>query len=587
MALATGQGGRGGRLPAAETIDRAAALLLSGAGDGIAIDEVTARLLDARFDVREHGSGYALHGEHELGEGTRTLLGRPTPCVGREVELRTLAQLFEECAEEPARRVVLVTAPPGTGKSRLTQELLRSLQAHGAPVAVWISRGELHRAGSAFNLLAQLLRSACGIQGSEPLDIQRDRLAAHVAAWPDGRRLAEFLGEIAGTPFPDDDSPPLRAARQDAQLMNEQLRAAFLDFLRAEVEATPVVIVLEDLHWGDDPTVQFLDLALCELHDRPLFVLALARPEVHAVFPNLWAERQLQTLSLKQLGKKASERLVRHVLGEGAERTLVEPLVQLSEGNAFYLEELIRAAAEGQLSDHPETVVAMVQSRLDALDDDARRILRAASVLGEVFWAGAVAHLFGGAEHTAELGTRLAELVRRELIVLRKQGRCPDEAEYMFRHALLREGAYASLTDEDRALGHRLAGEWLEQHGEQDPLALAEHFARGGDSARAALHYLRAAEQAVLGGDATAVLARAKRALDYDMPAELRMRCLGMLCELHYFRMDLQSDARPYTEEVLRARRAAARPGARACSSSWCAPSRRGTSRSSRGRPSS
>src|SRR5262249_27277704 len=163
--------------------------------------------------------------------------------------------------------------------------------------------------------------------------------------------------------------------------------------------------------------------------------------------------------------KLVSERLVRHVLGDDAERQLVDRLVRLSEGNAFYLEELIRAAVEGQRGDLPETVVAMVQSRFDALDDEARRILRAASVLGEVFWAGAVARLLGIARRATGIEQRLEELANRELIIKRKQGRFPDEEEYVFRHALLREGAYAMLTDGDRALGHRLAGEWLEQNG--------------------------------------------------------------------------------------------------------------------------
>ncbi len=562
MALATGRGDRTRSMPGAETIGRAVRMLPAApldagepAPEGIAIDEVTARLLDARFDVRERGGRYALYGEHELAEGTRMLLGRPTPCVGRDPELRVLEQLLEECTEEPAARAALVTAPPGTGKSRLTQELLRSVRTRGAPVSVWIGRGEPHRAGSAFSLLSQILRDACGILDGEPPDVQRAKLIARVApriATPERRRIAEFLGEIAGTPFPDDDNLLLRTARQDAQLMNEQMRAAFVDFLAAETETHPVLLVLEDMHWGDRPTAEFLDVALRELRERPLFVLALARPEVHELFPGLWAERSLQELPLKQLGKKASERLVRHVLGEGVERELVDRLVRLSEGNAFYLEELIRAAAEGQRDDLPETVVAMVQSRLGALDDDARRILRAASVLGEVFWPGAIARLLGLAPRVTEIEQRLEELANRELIVQRKQGRFPGEQEYAFRHALLREGAYTMLTDEDRALGHRLAGEWLEQHGEQDPLALAEHFERGGDGARAGLHYVRAAEQACRGGDSTAVIARAKRALGYGMPDELRTRCLGMLCELHLLSLDFHSDALIYAEELLR-----------------------------------
>lgn len=562
MALATGRGDRTGQMPAAETIDRAAEMLLSAAAadgdtlrDGIAIDEVTARLLDAQFDVRKTDTGYALHGEHEPAEGARMLLGRATPCVGRDAELRTLEQLFDECLEEPAARAAIVTAPPGAGKSRLIQEFLSSARVRREPVSVRIGRGEPHRAGSAFGLLSQLLRSGCGIRDGEPLDVQREKLAARVATRIDvaeRQRVAGFLGEIVGAPFADSDSLPLRVARQDAQLMNEQMRAAFLDFLKAETEATPVLLVLEDVQWGDRPTVQFLDVALRDLRERPLFILVSARPQVHELFPDLWAERHTQNIPLKQLGKKASERLVRHVLGDSAERDLVDRLVRLSEGNAFYLEELIRATAEGQRSDLPETVVGMVHSRLGALDDNARRILRAASVFGEVFWPGAVAQLLGIVPQATRLSHGLAELMNRELVVKRKQSRFANEDEYEFRHALLREGAYTMLTDEDRVLGHQLAGEWLEQHGEHDPLVLAEHFARGNQGARAGLHYLRAAEQANQAGDATAVIAQAKRALGYDMPDEVRIRCLGMLCELRYYSMDLQSDALPHAKEVLR-----------------------------------
>jgi eukaryotic-like serine/threonine-protein kinase len=555
MALATGRSDRTGKLPAADTIDRAAELLLlraPSAGDpaaagGIAIDEVTTRLLDAHFDVRARGRGYTLHGEQELALGTRLLLGRATPCVGRDMELRTLEQLFEECTEEPAARAALVTAPPGTGKSRLTQELLRAVRARAEAVSVQLGRGEPHRAGSAFSLLAQLVRGACGIQAGEPLELQRDKLVARA-----GQPIAELLGELVGAPFPDDNSLPLRAARQDPQLLNERMREAFIELLRAETAAHPVVLVLEDLHWGDLPTVQFLDAALRDLRDSPLFILALARPEVYELFPRLWAERSIQQLPLKQLGKKASERLVRHVLGAAAEQGLVDRLVRLSEGNAFYLEELIRAAAEGQRDDLPRTVVAMVQSRLAALDDDARRILRAASVFGEVFWPGAVAELLGSARGAAGMEPTLAELLDRELILRRKQSRFPDEDEYAFRHALLREGAYTMLTDEDRVLGHRLAGEWLEEHGEQDPLALAEHLERGGERPRAGLHYLRAAEQASRGADFTASIARVRRALDCGVPDDVRVRSLGMLCELHFFKMELQTDALAYADEVMR-----------------------------------
>src|SRR5262249_37465649 len=107
----------------------------------------------------------------------------------------------------------------------------------------------------------------------------------------------------------------------------------------------PIVLVLEDLHWGDLPSVKFIDSALRALHDRPLLVLALARPEVKDLFPDIFAERGVQELRLKELSKKASEKLVRQVLGEAANDDLVAQIVQTAGGNAFYLEELIRSVS--------------------------------------------------------------------------------------------------------------------------------------------------------------------------------------------------------------------------------------------------
>src|SRR5262249_46778757 len=183
---------------------------------------------------------------------------------------------------------VVVTAEAGRGKSRLAKEFLRHVKESGEPVALWIGRGDSLRAGSAFGLLGQALRGACGIRDGEPLSVRQDKLAARVAKQVgarERRHVAEVLGEIIGAPFPDEDNLPLRAARRDAQLMNDQLRGAFSDFLQTECTAHPVVFLLEDLHWGDRPTVQFLDRALKDLRDKPLFVLALARPEVYDLFP--------------------------------------------------------------------------------------------------------------------------------------------------------------------------------------------------------------------------------------------------------------------------------------------------------------
>jgi eukaryotic-like serine/threonine-protein kinase len=514
VALATGRGEVTGGRAAAEAIDRAAKLLLSrlveadkGAVEGappIALDEMTARLLDARFDVREGDKGMFLHGERVLAERARLLLNKPTACVGRDRELSTLTQMFAECVEEPLAQAALLIGPAGIGKSRIAQELLARLRAGGEPMAVWIGRGDSLRAGSALGLLGQALRSACGIRGDEPFLERREKLWTRVAsriAEGERRRVAEILGEMIGTPFPDDDSVLLRTARRSAQIMTDEMRRAWVDFLRAETAAQPVLLVLEDLHWGDGVTVRFVDAALRDLGDKPWMVLSPARPEVYEVFPKLWTGRRVQEIQVPQLGKRASERLARQVLGDDVGAETMERLIARAEGNAFYLEELIRATAEHRGEELPETVVAMVQSRLEALDDEDRLVLRAAAVFGGVFWLGGVTALLGGSKRAASVERCLLALVEREALVRQPESRFSGEAEFTFRHALLREGAYSMLTGEDRTLGHRLAGEWLEEAGERDPKLLAEHFHRGESGARASTYYLRAAEQALEGGD--------------------------------------------------------------------------------------
>ncbi len=467
--------------------------------------------------------------ERERAEATRTLLGRETPCVGRERELRRLLDIFDECVSEPVARVVLVTSPAGAGKSRLRYELVRAIKARGEPligggsgpasgpsaptppVEIWNGRGDPMRAGAPFALIAPAIRRAAGIYDGEPIEVRRQKLLARAGrnlAGAEARRAAEFLGELIGAPFPDEGSVELRAARRDAMLMGDQMRRAFEAFLRAECSVAPLAFVIDNLEWGDRPSIDFLDAALRALDSAPFLVLALGRPEVRDVFPRIWEERALIDMRLGELSKKASEKLVRAVLGDGAPAEVVATIVTQAAGNAFFLEELVRAVAEGDTR-LPDTVLAMVESRLERLGPGARRALRAGSVFGQVFWRGGVAALLGGT--AAEIDQAIAELAATETIEQRATARFPGEAEYVVRQAIVREAAYAMLTDADRALGHRLAAAWLERAGEGDSLVLAEHLDRGGEPARAASHYARAAAQALEGNDFPAAVERAER----------------------------------------------------------------------------
>jgi len=328
--------------------------------------------------------------------------------------------------------------------------------------------------------------------------------------------VSEFLGELIGVPFPDEDSVQLRAARQDAMLVGDQIRRAWEDFLSAECEAHPVLLVLEDLHWGDLPSVKLVDAALRHLKEQPFMVLALARPEVQDLFPRLWADRAAVEIGLGELSRRSSEKLIRHVLGDDLPKEQLRDIVQRAAGNAFYLEEILRAIVEGRGDGLPETVLAMVQSRLEALTAQARWALRAASVFGQVFWRGGVHTLMGGEAGGVDLAACLTELVDREIIVRRSSTRFVGEDEMLFQHAIIREAAYAMLTDEDRLLGHHLAAQWLERAGEIDGMVLAEHYERATQPKRAGVWFRQAAEQALEGNDFEAAILRAERGIECD-----------------------------------------------------------------------
>jgi hypothetical protein len=555
IALATGRGDVSGRLPVGEVIERAARLFQSKptTDEVVRIDDVTAGLLAGRFEVAHGEHGLTLSMERPQLETVRTLLGKPTPCVGRDRELTALDGVFQQVKEEGVARVALVTAPAGMGKSRVRHELLHKLKDRGDDVEVWLGRGDPMSAGSPFGMLAQAIRRAAGILEGEPPEARRRKLRARVArsvAKEDVPRVAAFLGEMLGVPHPDEESVQLRAARRDAMLMGDQMRRAWEDFLVAECAHGPVLLVLEDLHWGDLPTVQLVDGALRKAHELPFMVLALARPEVHDLFPRLWAERGVQEIQLPELTRRAAEKLAQRMLGESFDPGTITRIVERAAGNAYYLEELIRAVAEGGKDALPETVLAMTETRLERLEPEARLVLRAASVFGRTFWRGAVRALVGRDARTT-LDDWLDVLVEREVITLRHEGKFRSEEELVFRHALVRDAAYATLTAKDRALGHRLAGAWLENAGESEAIVLAEHFERGGETGRAVGWYRRAAEQALEGNDLVASIARAKRGIACGAEGEHKAALHRVQAEAHRWRGE-NAEAQACAAEAMR-----------------------------------
>jgi tetratricopeptide (TPR) repeat protein len=515
VAVAVGHAVRGRANLAGEALDRAARQLESAAPGVVRIDRYAAAAVEGRFVVQDDAAtggaaggagGGVLVREDQSGFGARQLLGRATPTVGREKEIGLLLGIYAEMAEDGTPRAALVTGPAGIGKSRVRAEMMQRLEASSPRPESLLCRGDAMSRGSSLSALGRALRALMGVHDGESPHEQVTKVKNHVAVrLPRTLRfLAAFLGELIGVSFPDEGDEPLRAARASAQLMQSRLRMALEAFVRAQ--PTPLVLFIEDMHWADDTTIDLVDWLLgCP--DLRFGVFAFARPEVHARFappgapadprpgqlPQLWERRNVTRLTLSPLSPLAAERLVAAALPDAAP-SVRAGVVRRAGGNALFLEELIRYAADGR-EELPLTVQALVQARLDRMSPTLRQVLRAASVFGQSFWAGGVEALLDRAA-TADL----AELTQSEVVTRQNESRIAGEEEWMFRQALVRDAAYASILEEDRAAMHLAAGAWLESVGDVDVGLIARHADAGGDRPRAASLYARATRQAYTHG---------------------------------------------------------------------------------------
>jgi hypothetical protein len=549
IVLATGRAQVAGRVAVGPVIDKAVAMLRASQAKttfgppSTVVDETTAGLLPSRFRLSTSDLGTILVEEELAADVPRTLLGKPTPFVGRDQELGTLVGLYRHVESDVVARAVVVTGPAGIGKSRLRDELLRELIKLSPPPEVWIGAGDQLASRAPLAALSRALRVAFGLSDGQSQEIARRRIAERVRRHvrdTDAVRISAFLGEVLRVPFDPAGHSELAAARQEPALMAEQTQRALVDFLDAECASGPLVLVLEEAHWADPTTLKVVGVALRELRERPFLVVALARPEFDDAFPGLWAERNALRIALPPLTPRAAERLAARVLAGRGDDERLRRLVRQAGGNPFFLEELLRAAVAGPDEDAmPETVLAMVQKRLEALSDEVRRFLRAASVFGPVFSRGGAAALLG-APSAALVNGWLGDLVDREVVVRQLEPRVEGEVEYGFAHGLVRDCAYLMLTEGDRKLAHKLAGEWLENVGERDPSVLAEHFERGGETARAAKKYAAAAAEALEADDLESTIRVVTHAIDLAAADEIRGELHLIRAEAYRWRGDFE-----------------------------------------------
>ena len=412
---------------------------------------------------------------------------RVSPLVGRHRQMAALAELLEE-AREGRGQVVGIVAEPGMGKSRLVAEFAGSLDGSAR-----LREGRCLSYGSTipFVPIADIVRAQAGIgpaAGSE-------EAAAALA-----RRLDELgLDPAHDTPY----LANLVGARDAAQtalreLSPEAVREATFDTLMrtfaAEAAEAPTVVVIEDLHWVDPVSQDVLARLVEQLPGQRILLLCTYRPGYQAP----WMQVSYATqLALPPLGATSSRELVGAIVSDRPElERAVDAVVERADGNPFFIEELSYAVAGGVVDPGavPATVHDVLLARIDQLDEEPRRLLRTASVLGREFGTPLLAEVWGG----PPVEGLLEELRRREFVV---QEPGAGEPVFAFRHALTQDVAYSGLLDRRRRELHEAAGEALERlhAGRTDEVAdrLGHHFSSAGAHEKAA-HYLAVSAERAL-----------------------------------------------------------------------------------------
>jgi len=524
--------GSGEGMVAGDVINTAARIQVAAPVNGILVGEQTYRATrDAiayvereSFDARGKSSPVAIWEVVAPRGRVREGIVPRSPFVGRERELALLRDAYSRMRDDGQPQLVTLIAVPGAGKSRLVYELSRFVDSD--PDLVCWRQGQClpYGEGVSFWALAEIVKAEMGILDSDAPGIAATKLAESVRA----------LVPAEDVEWIERDLRPLiglaESGRRDA-VRTEDAFPAWQRFLEALAERGPCVLVIEDLHWADDGLLDFLDQFTTACAGLPVLLVATSRPELITRRPQ-WGggKTNAATVSLSPLSDTDTAQIVHTLLARPAlPAHLQRQLIERSGGNPLYAEEFARILAEHGDDETaiPETVQGIIAARLDGLAPENKRLLQDAAVVGSTFWVGAVATL--GTLDLAAVEATLRQLEQREFVRRERRSSVEGEAEYAFRHVLVRDAAYSQIPRGERSERHARAAEWTAALGRPDDHAelVAHHYLE-------ALRYAEAAKRDVsqLAGPARVALRdageRAERLAAYAQAA----RYFGSALEL-------------------------------------------------------
>lgn len=496
----------------------------------VLISHDTYRLVRGIFDV-EPQQPLIIKGKHEpvraylvkaakaraFRLATRGVEGIETRTIGRAAELRILQDAYRAMTAEPAKpRVITLVAEAGVGKSRLLYELENWIELLPQSTRQFKGRAVPETQNQPYSLLRDLFRLRFDIRESDPTDQVRARFEAGMGDFLEPEQI-HLIGYLVGFEFSD-----TRAVRNlaDSPSLAPLALAYLIQYFRRLTTKEPAVMLLEDLHWADDASLDAIVRLATELDSQHWLIVCAGRPDLFEHRP-AWGQGLPHTrIDLQPLSPADSAALVNEIL-QKAETVPAELRTQVtaySEGNPYYIEELIRMLLETgvieQTAEHwrvvpdrlqdlrvPATLVGILQARLDRLSPTERIVLQRASVIGRFFWDAALNSLHAEGEPDADTQAGLQVAQARELVYQREMSAFAGAQEYVFNHAVLRDVVYETVLLRLRRGYHRQVAEWLEMHGgtrRSEHLGLiADHYYRAGESIKSARYLIDAGERAL------------------------------------------------------------------------------------------
>jgi class 3 adenylate cyclase/tetratricopeptide (TPR) repeat protein len=477
--------------------------------------------------------------------------------VGRDEELERVRVAYRRCVEGSHPVLVTIVGDAGVGKTRLVRELWEQLADEDPEPLRRTGRCVAYGQGITYWPLGEVLKEHLGVLENDRPEEVRRRLA--------GR---EILGLTLGLDLAGDLHP--LAAR-------DRLHEGWIDFVSELAADRPVVLLVEDVHWAEEPLLDLLE-RLARDARGPLLLLLTARPDFAQ--PGAWGARMdAETIWLEPLPAQMAASLVSALVAAELPRRVRELVVERAEGNPFFVEEVLGSLidtgvlerANGGWIAHelppgfeiPDSVQAVLAARIDLLGEAEKAALQAAAVIGRTFWTSPVYELVEGLEPDLRL------LETRDFVRRRAGSSLEGEVEYAFKHALTREVAYGSLTRRERAHLHADLASWLERRGrDEDSPLLARHYAeavrpedvdlvwsdepeRHAELRASAVKWLRRAADLAAGrNEIEDALALLGRALVLEPEAQSKIEILRQTGQFHTLRFDPQG-FRAAMEEAL------------------------------------